>query len=99
MSQSNVPMLRVLLDLWIVIVATDEPLGIEDGILRIGMKRVLRAVAHTGRKCKVSGYFGLNIGADLQSLAIREAHPRGSYPVTLVVRDDLNPAASHHPDT
>ena len=40
-------MLHVTLDLGFVILTTNKTLGIEDGVLRVGVERVLRAVTNT----------------------------------------------------
>ena len=41
------PVLHVALDLGIIELATNETLSVEDGVLRVGVERVLRAVTNT----------------------------------------------------
>ena len=44
------PVLHVALDLGIIELATNETLSVEDGVLRVGVERVLRAVTNTTRE-------------------------------------------------
>ena len=62
-------------------VPSDEPLGVEDGVLRVGRELVLGRVTD-------------------QSLALLgERHVRRSYPIALVIWDDVNAAIPHYSNT
>ena len=41
------PVLHVALDLGVIELATNETLGVEDGVLRVGVERVLRTITNT----------------------------------------------------
>jgi hypothetical protein len=45
------PVLHVLFDFWVVNLATNETLGVEDGIFRVCGKRILGGISDSGGEC------------------------------------------------
>ena len=44
------PVLHVADDFWVVHLAANETLGVEDGVFRVGVEGVLGGITDTGRK-------------------------------------------------
>jgi hypothetical protein len=44
------PVLHVADDSWVIHPAANEPLGIEDGVFRVGVEGILGGITDTGRK-------------------------------------------------
>lgn len=90
-------MFQILLDVWVVILAADESLGVEHSIGRIGMECVFRTITDALSKASERGSHFVGSPWHLQSLAVfREADPRRSNSMTLVVGDDLNVTTAFH---
>ena len=67
-------MLHVALDLGVVSLAANKTLGVEDGVLRVGVERVLRTITNT-RETWVGALLHKREGENLQSFIVREADP------------------------
>ena len=67
-------MLHVALDLRVVGLAANKTLGVEDGVLRVGVERVLRTITNT-RETWVGTPLQEGEGKNLQSFIVREADP------------------------
>ena len=91
------PVLHILLDFWVIDLATNETLGIEDGVLRVGGILVLRSVTDSARKRsrqRVSRR--QETQGCLQSLIVAKADPRRGNTVTLVVGQNFDAATTLH---
>jgi hypothetical protein len=49
LNDTEWPVLHVFLDLWIINLATDETLGVEHGVLRVGSISVLSSITNSKR--------------------------------------------------